>query len=337
MQIEETTNQQQAEQEATLRAIIIANPAAGTYEQHRQQLEETQQYLQEQGWQVEIKLTEEAGDGERIAREAVEQQCNIVIATGGDGTVNEVIQSLAGSQTALGILPSGTVNVWAREIGVPLNNYEQAREILLHGEQRRIDLGQVNGERYFLLMSTIGLDAEVTRTVESLTKKFGVFTYLLQTLKLGLGYPNFTAFLQIGRHTIRGHALQIIFGNTQLYAGAIKFTWHAKADDGQLDICLVRSKNIFNRFSIVYDFLFKRKRREQWVRYDSAPEIKIHTNRKVALQVDGDPCGETSQRGTPPTIIRVVPQALNVIIPQDYDGELFSKPASNQLQAATEK
>jgi diacylglycerol kinase (ATP) len=337
MQTEETAKQQQADQEAALRAIIIANPEAGSYEQHRQQLEETRQYLQEQGWQVEIKLTEEAGDGKRIAREAVEQQCNVVIATGGDGTVNEVIQSLAGSQTALGVLPSGTVNVWAREIGVPINDYEQAREVLLHGEQRRIDLGQVNSERYFLLMSTIGLDAEVTRTVESLTKKFGVFTYLLHTLKLGLGYPNFTAFLQIGRRTIRGHALQIIFGNTQLYAGAIKFTWHAQADDGQLDICLVRSKNIVNRFSIVYDFLFKRKRREQWVLYDSAKEIKIHTNRKVALQVDGDPWGETSRRGTPPTIIRVVPQALNVIIPQDYDGGLFSKPASDQGQAAKEK
>jgi lipid kinase, YegS/Rv2252/BmrU family len=323
----EIVPQQITEPQGTVRTVIIANPTAGTYAQHRLHLEETQRYLQNQGWQVEIKLTKHAGDGQRIAREAVEQHYTMVIATGGDGTLNEVIQSLAGSSTALGVLPSGTMNVWAREIGVPINNYAKAREALVHGYKRRIDLGQVNNERYFLLMASIGFDAEVTRIVESRKRKFGIVSYTLDALCLGLGYRNFTAFLQIGERTLRGHVLQIVFGNTQLYAGALKFTWQARADDGRLDICLVRSKSVFERISTLYDFIFKSKHREQWIRYESAEEIKIHTNRKVALQVDGDPCGETSKRGTPPTIVRIVPQALTVIVPTPYPGELFSKRA----------
>ena len=303
-------------------AIIIANPTAGSYSQNKQQIEDTLVYLQDAGWDAVIKLTEGPGDGRRIAKEAVEKNLSVVVAVGGDGTINEVIQELAGSETALGVLPSGTVNVWAREIGIPLDN-PGAREILVHGQTRRIDLGQVN-ERYFLLMSTIGLDAEITHTVEKKhNKRFGVIEYIFQTLKIGFGYPNFTVFLQMGKRTIKARVLQVVFGNTQLYAGAIKFTWRAKCDDGLLDISLVHSLTALKRVDMLIDFLLKRKQRQQWVRYESAEEVRIHTNKPVALQVDGDPEGYTNKRGVPPTIIHIAPQSLNVIVPQELPEGLF--------------
>jgi len=89
---------------------------------------------------------------------------DMVVAVGGDGTINEIIQELAGTETALAVLPSGTVNVWAREMGIPLDNFG-ARNILLKGQVRSIDLGQVDG-RYFLLMAGIGFDGEVAYAVE---------------------------------------------------------------------------------------------------------------------------------------------------------------------------
>jgi diacylglycerol kinase (ATP) len=122
------------------------------------------------------------------------------------------------------------------------------------------------------------------------------------------------------------HALQVVIGNTRLYAGAIKFTWQAKCDDGLLDICIVRAQTVFSRISVLYDFLLKSKKRRQWVRYDSSTEIKVHTNRSVAVQVDGDPIGHTAKKGFPPTIFSVAPGALKVIIPQDAPRELFSQP-----------
>lgn len=305
-------------------AIIIANPTAGSYTQNAQKIEDAIAFLNENGWQAELKLTEGQGDARRLTREAVKQNLNVVVAVGGDGTINEVIQELAGSETALGVLPSGTVNVWARETGIPLDKIDEARDILLHGCARRVDLGKV-GDRYFLLMATIGFDAEVTHTVEKKpAKRLGVLGYLLIGAWLGLGYPNFQAFLQMGKRTRRVRALQIVFGNTQLYAGAIKFTWQAKCDDGLLDVCVVRSQNVFGRIGVFFAFLLRRKKRQQWVRYEASHEVKVHTNAPVAIQVDGDPAGYTAEKGFPPITFAIARGALKVIVPRETPEGLFS-------------
>src|SRR4051794_30361505 len=113
-------------------AVIIANPVSGSFPHHALDYEETLAFLQEQGWQVELWFTDGPGAARELARRAVEQKKTVVIAAGGDGTINEVIQSIAGSETALGVLPAGTVNVWARETGIPLDR-AKAREVLVHG------------------------------------------------------------------------------------------------------------------------------------------------------------------------------------------------------------
>jgi len=127
------------------------------------------------------------------------------------------------------------------------------------------------------------------------------------------------------KRAIRARVLQVVFGNTQLYAGALKFTWQARADDGLLDICMIRNQNFFGRISLFIDFLLRRKQRQNWVRYEAADEVKIHTNEPVAIQVDGDPAGRTSKKGVPATLVKVVPGALKVIVPQELPEELFSK------------
>ncbi len=209
-------------------AIIIANPNSGSYIFHGRQLEETLLFLRRQGWSVTLQLTAGAGDARRLARLAVEQQVEVVIAAGGDGTINEIIQELAGSETALGVLPTGTVNVWARETNIPLYS-TGARKVLVNGEMRHIDLGKVK-DRYFLLMAGIGFDADVTHAVEKRPiKRLGVLGYLLMGTWLGLGYQSFRVFVTINGRLLKKNALQIIIGNTQLYGGTIKYTWQASA------------------------------------------------------------------------------------------------------------
>ncbi len=307
-------------------AIVIANPVSGSYTHNRLQIEETIDYLREQGWQAELCLTQAAGDARKFAREAVGQHVSVVVAVGGDGTINEVIQELAGSETALGVLPSGTVNVWARETGIPLDNRE-AREILVHGRTRTIDLGQM-GNRYFLLMAGVGFDGEVTRTVEKKSvKRFGALGYFFVGLWLGLHYPSFRVTIQMGERTIRTNAIQIIIGNTQLYAGAIKYTWQAKCDDGYLDVCILRKQNALGRIAVAIDFLLRREQRRNWVQYETCKDIKIHTRRRVAIQIDGDAVrSDTSRNDFPPTTFCVVPNTLKVIVPQETPEALFSKP-----------
>lgn len=306
-------------------AVIIANPTSGSYTQYASQLEETRLFLQSQGWNVQLWLTKQAGDARRFARTAVEQAINIVITAGGDGTINEVVQELAGSDTALGVLPVGTVNVWARELGIPLD-IAGAREILLHGRTRHVDLGRVQ-ERYFLLMAGIGIDGEVTQAVEKKPlKRLGAFGYLLMGTWLGLGYPSFRVFLQLdGRRVIKARAIQMVIGNTQLYGGTVKYTWQAKCDDGLLDICIVRQQTMFGRIQASIDFLLHREQRRQWVRYERFRSLKIRTSRPIAMQIDGDPAGYISG-GFPATSLSVVPHALKVVVPEHSAATLFVTP-----------
>jgi len=303
-----------------LSAVIIANPVSGSFPQHyAHSLDETLSFLRQRDWQVDLHITKAPGGARQLAREAVTQDVDIVIAAGGDGTINEIIQELAGSKTALGVLPYGTVNIWAREMGIPLQIVD-ARKVLLNGQIRSIDLGRCN-DRFFLLMAGIGIDGAVTQAIEKKpVKRLGALGYLLIATWLGLGYPNFQARLRINnKRPVKLRALQIIVGNTQLYGGALKFTWEAKCDDGQLDVCVVRKRSMLGRIFVVIDFLLGRKNRQQWVRYYTATSIEINTRQPVAIQIDGEPVGHT------PASFIIAPGALKVLVPQKIPRGLFSK------------
>jgi diacylglycerol kinase (ATP) len=302
-------------------AILIANPTSGSYSQHTNRVADAVSFLRDQGWEAELMLTQQAGDARTFARQAIERHMHVVVVVGGDGTINEVIQELAGSETALGVLPSGTVNVWAREVGIPLDIIG-ARNVLVNGQVRRIDLGRIN-DSYFLLMAGFGFDAEVTHEVEKKPiKRLGVLSYLLIGTWMGIGYHPFRVSLELEGRVIRLSTLQIIVGNTQLYGGALKYTWLAKCDDGQLDICIIRKHTIAGRFAMMTDFLLHREQRRQWVRYETGSTMKIYTKQSVAIQLDGDPFGHTTR--DIPTVVTVAPHALKVIVPDPTLAEIFS-------------
>lgn len=319
--LEETLNEARPAPTVQTRAVIIANPVSGSYLLHSSLIHEAVKYLRIHNWDITLSLTERAGDAQKLAREAVEAHIDVVIAAGGDGTINEVIQELADSKTALGVLPIGTVNVWAREVGIPFDGIH-ACDVLLHGQTRRIDLGQVNG-RYFLLMAGIGLDGEVTHAVERKpVKRLGALGYLLTGTLLGLGYPAFRIFMQLDGRVVKANAIQVIIGNTQLYGGAIKYTWQARCDDGLLDICIVRRRSVLGRIIVAFDLLIHRKGRDQWTRYERCQVAKIRTKRTIAMQLDGDPAGHINS-GFPSTTFTVAPLALKVIIPNIVAENLF--------------
>jgi len=297
--------------------IIIANPSSGYLPHQPNRLHEALDYLHRHGWQAELWFTRRQGDGKELAQKAVEQGAAMVVAAGGDGTINEIIQGLAGSETALGVLPTGTVNVWAREVGIPLDVHD-ACNVLVFGQTRHIDLGCVNG-RYFLLMVGIGFDAEVTQKVEHKPlKRLGPLGYVLAALWFGPGYTGFPVIVRYDDYAIRTRALQVIIGNTQLYAGAFKFTWQARCDDGALDLCLVRRRSLPGRIMVLWDFFRRRKNRHRWVRYNTFSSITIETPRPVAFQIDGDPGGYT------PATFTVQPRALKVVVPYRTPKGLFS-------------
>ncbi len=320
MQSDKSENSSDSSDSSQFFAVFIANPISGAFPHHihLHHLDDTLAFLRGQGWRVELWHTRTQGDGELLARKAVEQKAKLVVAVGGDGTINEVIQGLAGSETTLGVLPNGTINVWARELGIPLDD-AGAREVLVNGQTRRIDLGCVNG-RYFLLMVGIGFDGEVTQVVERKPlKRLGILGYTLAILWLGPGYNGFPAVVHIDGYLVKTRALQIFVGNTQLYAGAVKFTWKAKCDDGLLDLCIVRKRNLWGRLIVAWDFILHREQRHLWVRYNTFKSIKIDTPSPIPYQVDGEAAGFT------PAVFSIAPRVLKVIVPQKTPEGLFSR------------
>lgn len=295
--------------------MLVFNPNAGQAEALERELAVAAEVWREAGWQVELQPTRGAGDGSRLARLAADQGYDLVVAAGGDGTINEVINGLAGSATALAPLPLGTMNVWARELRLPLQP-RAAAEAILHWQSRTIDLGRA-GERYFLLMAGIGFDAAITAGVRPAEKRrLGALAYVLRGIEQALSVRGARARLVLDGRPIRGRVLMVVVGNTQLYGGLVKITSHASIDDGLLDVCVIKGDNGFSVLRRLFAILSRRQAKDPEIQYYRARTVSIVSRPALPVQVDGDPIGAT------PMTFEVVPGALRALLPRDLPEDL---------------
>lgn len=302
------------------RALIVFNPTAGQAGSFEQDMLIARDIWRRHGWQVDLQPTGRPGDGTRIAREAAANGYDVVIAAGGDGTVNEVVNGLAGTQTALGALPIGTVNVWVRELGLPLQP-RAAAEALLKCQPRAIDLGRA-GERYFLLMCGVGFDAAVTAQVTSAAKRrLGVFAYVLRVFHLATRFRGTSVRVIVDGKMIRSRVLMIVLGNSQLYGGMVKVTSRASLDDGLLDVCIIKGRDLWSAPFRILSILTQRYNDDRKLEYHRGREIKITARRRLPVQVDGDHIGET------PMTFQAVPGALVALLPPTLPEDLVRTEA----------
>lgn len=298
------------------RARLIYNPNAGQ-NWNPFDPKEVQEYLSKYNWKVEISPTQEAGHGKELAAEAAKDKYDVVIAAGGDGTINEVIQGLANTDTAMGFLPVGTTNVLAREFKISLD-HNAALEYLPVAKTDWVDLGQVN-DRYFILMAGIGYDAEILQGVDPEFKKLtggtAVFTSGVKNL-FNHSPVNFKIQLvdEEGKtRKFKRQAMQIFISNASTYATDYKIAEDAKMDDGLLEVHIFKSKRFRDTFySLVSLALRKHK---QWVDFEhfSVREISVQSAKPTPIQVDGDLGGET------PALIKISPKSLKLLTPRPLD------------------
>lgn len=315
-----------------IRALIVFNPIAGQASTLEQDIVAACDVWREHGWTVDICPTAGPGDGTRIAREAAAQGYDLVVAAGGDGTVNEVVNGLAGTQTALAALPVGTVNVWVREIGLPLQP-RAAAEALLYAKVRAIDLGRA-GDRYFLLMAGVGFDAAVTAEVHAHEKRrLGIFAYILRAYELAWRFQGTRVRIVIDGKVVRSRVLMVVLGNSQLYGGVLKVTARASMDDGLLDVCIIKGNSLRSAPLRVLSILLQRYTLDPKIEYHRARIVRIETGRGLPVQVDGDHIGNT------PMIFEAVPGALRALLPTTMPTDLLhaeylpSRPAWQRMLA----
>jgi len=303
-----------------MKATLIFNPVAGQWDV-RGQLRQVVGYLTERGWAIDWRETTPEIGATVLTREAVSQGSEVVIAAGGDGTINGVVNGLVGhSHVKLGILPTGTANVWARESGItnaPLlaPNLKAAAQVLINGKTVEIDVGKA-GDIYFLLMAGVGFDALVTQhTNPALKKRVGPLAYGWTAIKEILNYRGARMQITIDGQRIERYAWMVTVSNSKLYA-LLPLAVNASVRDGMLDIGIFAGRTWPVILRHVISILLRRHTSDPKVEFLRGREIIIESTPTLPVQVDGEAVTQ------PITRFSVVPKALRILVPHDIAATL---------------
>ena len=298
------------------RAVLIYNPAAGRRRNRRRlEISRALQALAAHVDSVEAWPTDEPHAATRLAREACESGADLVLACGGDGTINEIVNGLAGSQVTLGVLPAGTANVLALEAGLPLDPVEAARR-LPDLEPHRLSLGRVccaggpPGGRYFLLMAGAGVDAHIVYKLHlGLKARLGIVAYFLAgAAEVWRRKTVFTVETGDARY----ECTFALAANCAEYGGRIRIACGAHLLDGPLEVVLFHTRSRFRYLVYLGAVLAGALPRLADVTVLKATSLRLSAAAPLHVQVDGEYAGPL------PATIEIVPEALTLLLPREY-------------------
>ncbi len=306
----------------TLRSVlIIANPVSRRGRGFRTAAA-VAEVLERAGIAVRVHRTAEPGDAERVAREAskaTRDRPDCIVACGGDGTVQEVVNGIVNQGGAagdgrpfLGIAPAGRCNDFARAFHLPTEPRAIA-EVLLRGQPKAVDLGRVNG-RLFCTVATIGIDAEVTSYVESMNLPLtGTPAYLYGALCVLCRYQPPSLRIHGDFGLIERPLFLASSANTSSYGGAIPIAPEASPTDGKLDLCIIDEVSIWRALTLIPSVLRSKHLRRPEVRFFKTTRVEIDACRPLELWADGERVGSI------PAVIEVIPGAIELVLPADRD------------------
>jgi YegS/Rv2252/BmrU family lipid kinase len=283
--------------------VIILNPTAGSLETVRDWQKRVESIAR--GWSVRI--TSHTDEAAALARSAVEEGFGRIVAAGGDGTVNQVANGIAGSNAVLGILPIGTVNVFAMELGLPANDLELCWDIVEAGNIRLVDLPNANG-KYFVQLGGIGLDAQaVKETTLALKRSLGPLSYLITAAQIAARQPP-KLFITSEKASVREGSF-VLIGNGRLYGGPFPFFKHAVIDDGLLDVVVFKRLGYLEIIKYLQDVVFSSDIRAPEIEYFQTRDLRVTSEQDVPLELDGELAGSC------PVDFQVHEKALRVLAP----------------------
>lgn len=305
------------------RVGVIANPAAGQRQGRR--LSRALTALHRAGCRVEVQETLRPGDATRFARALAESgKVDVVVAAGGDGTINEVANALAGSPVALGVLPLGTANVLAREVGLPLDPVGAAR-VIAEGRRRAICLGELTlsaetpmqGPRRFVLMASAGFDAQVVAGVEGAVKRrWGALAYVREAWRrarraaAGADTCYVVVTTPQGRYVV-DRAATVVVCNGRRYGGPFVAAPKAALDQPEFQVLLLARSGLWNTLRYGLALILGRLHRLSDVTVLAATRVSIAQDGAYPLQADGDILAHM------PVELSVSPQRLTLLVPAD--------------------
>ena len=284
------------------KTIVILNPAAYSDRANR-----WRDQVESLARDCAVRVTACPGDAERCAHEAVDAGFNKIVAAGGDGTINEVVNGLAGSGAVLGLLPVGTVNVFATELGLPSHNLDACWEIIQSDQTRLVDLPSANG-KYFVQLAGVGLDAQaVKETSLALKRSFGPLSYLISAAQIAARTPP-RLLIESETAPIRESSF-VLIGNGRHYGGPFPFFKHAANDDGLLDVVAFKQLGYLEIIKYLQDVFFSSDIRLPEVEYFQTRRLRITSEQDVPVELDGELVGNC------PVEFAIREQRLRVLVP----------------------
>ena len=284
------------------KTLVILNPAARSEKASR-----LLERIRELSGGAPVRLTSEAGDASRIAAEAVRDGVEVIIAAGGDGTLNEVVNGIGNAPVRLGILPVGTMNVFATELGIPHGNLERAWSIIEQGKVVAVDLPKAN-DTHFIQLAGVGLDAEVVRKTTADSKKaLGPLSYLLTLVQVAAHKPPRVVVETEGGRIREGSF--VLIGNGRLYGGPFPVFKRASLYDGLLDVLVFQNQSHWDVVRYFQAIAFGTHPELPDVEYFQTSSIKVTSSGDVPVELDGEVAGML------PCLFSVEPQKLRVMAP----------------------
>lgn len=260
----------------------------------------------------DIFITKKSGDGRRLGEQAAEAGVDRVLVFGGDGTVMEVASGLLGSDIPMAILPGGTANVLAIDLGIPRDLVEaSALAVDLDSNIRKIDIAQI-GKQYFLLRAGLGLEAAmVSGAKRELKERFGVFAYALSALQ-ALADPIVANYhLSFEDQEVEAQGITCIIANSGLMGmEGLYLAPNIRVDDGLLDVIVLRKADLPSLLSLAASVVEGEENRDALQRWQ-VREVTVHSQPVQNIQVDGEMIEQS------PVSIKVIPQAVPVVVPDD--------------------
>ena len=310
-----------------LRGDLIYNPSAGRFPSGLL-AERAANVLRTHGWEINLYQTLNGPHITKLARQCAEQGKDALFVVGGDGSVSLAVRGLYGSQTALGVLPGGTSNVFAQELGLPRLTWSRLRALercalnLARGTIRQVDLGSA-GDIPFLLWSGIGLDAYLVHKIEPRQrweKGFSVATYAASSVWNAQFYRGLNLKVKADGKLVEGHYMVAIMGNISLYAGGLaRLSPWALLDDGVFELWLLEGNNLGDAIQRFLDVVAGRHMESRYANCVPFHHLELESDQPLFVQIDAEPVDYTRRN----IEVTVLPRALNLMIPDQYPRRLF--------------
>jgi len=307
-------------------AYLVFNPHAGRFPS-RMLTERAAEVLSNYGWNIRLEQTGGGLEVTRWAQQAANEGANAFFIAGGDGSVNLAMAGLLGSETALGVLPAGTTNVWAKELGLPgltytrLKALEESAHCLAGGVVRQVDVGVCN-QTPFLLWSGVGLDGFIVNRLEPRSrweKHFSVVSYSTRAARHAGFWSGMNLEAIADHNHISGHYLMALVSNIHLYAGGMaEISPYACLDDGIMDLWLFAGETVRETIQHAWNLFSGRHLQSDQARCLPFKHLQLHSDQSMYIQLDGEP-----MMGGKNVDIEVRSKALKILIPENAPRALF--------------